>query len=91
MILESTYGDRVHGSESIEQQLIKIVNETFAKGGTTLIPAFAVGRAQALLYALVKLKQTKKIPDLPIFLDSPMVIEATNIMEKWARDITACY
>ena len=79
LIVESTYGDRLHEHEDPETSLEKIINETTKRGGTILVPAFAVGRAQALLYYLAHLKKMKKIPNVPIFLDSPMAINATGI------------
>ncbi len=79
LIVESTYGDRIHEKEDPEDQLAEIINRTAVRGGTVLIPAFAVGRAQTILFHLDRLKQSKQIPDLPIFLDSPMAIDAGEI------------
>jgi len=81
LILESTYGNRLHTKDSIEDQIAKIVNKTVNRDGTILIPAFAVGRTQSILYYLYQLKKNKKIPDIPIFLDSPMAIDATKILQ----------
>ncbi len=81
LLMESTYGDREHPAEDPKEQLATIVRETAAAGGVLLIPAFAVGRAQALLYLLRELQLEGKVPeDLPIHLDSPMAIEATQIV-----------
>ncbi|WP_020407203.1 MBL fold metallo-hydrolase RNA specificity domain-containing protein [Hahella ganghwensis] len=79
LILESTYGDRLHESVDIPQLLADIVNSTAEQGGIVLIPAFAVGRAQALLHLIQELKNTDRIPDLPVYLNSPMAISATEI------------
>lgn len=80
LILESTYGDRLHDVYDPEEKLGEIIRDTAKKGGTVLIPSFAVGRTQAILYHLYKLKQANKIPPLPIFLDSPMATGATAVM-----------
>ncbi|MEI8320790.1 MAG: MBL fold metallo-hydrolase [Alphaproteobacteria bacterium] len=84
LVMESTYGDRLHSTENPEDQLETFINETAARGGTVLIPAFAVGRAQSVLYYISQLKEKKKIPDLPIFLDSPM---AENVTDIYVRHI----
>lgn len=80
LVLESTYGDRMHDKESPELKLKKIITETAKRGGKILIPAFAVGRAQAILYYLYQLKKRNEIPNIPIFLDSPMAIDATKLL-----------
>lgn len=79
LLVESTYGNRRHETEDPEDILEEIINRTAARGGTIVIPAFAVGRAQSLLYHLERLKTAKRIVDLPVFLDSPMAINATEI------------
>jgi metallo-beta-lactamase family protein len=84
VIVESTYGNRRHPDADPGQVLAQIVNETIRRGGSILMPAFAVGRAQALLLLLQRLKAGGAIPqDLPIFLDSPMAIEATAVYRKF--------
>ena len=80
LIVESTYGDRTHPAGDSAEFLADIVGRTARRGGTVVIPAFAVGRAQTLLYHLIKLRAARRIPDLPIFLDSPMAIEAGEIL-----------
>jgi metallo-beta-lactamase family protein len=82
LIVESTYGDRSHGVDDAEQRIAAVVRETAADGGTVLIPSFAVGRAQTLMLALYRLKQRGEIPDLPVFLDSPMAIDATELYRR---------
>lgn len=83
LIIESTYGDRLHTNENPENIIAHTIVETAKSGGTILIPAFAVGRTQAIIYYLHKLKQQKKIPNIPVFLDSPMAINATQILLKY--------
>jgi metallo-beta-lactamase family protein len=79
VVVESTYGDRRHEPVDVLEQLGEVINRTTARGGTVLIPSFAVGRAQALLYGLHLLMQRGVIHHLPVYLDSPMAIDATKI------------
>ncbi|MFE8071862.1 MBL fold metallo-hydrolase [Marinobacteraceae bacterium S3BR75-40.1] len=79
LVLESTYGDRRHEEANPEEQLAQIINDTASRGGIVLIPAFAVGRAQSLLYIISRLKQSMAIPDMPVYLNSPMAIAATEL------------
>lgn len=83
LIMESTYGDRLHEKQSPLDQLEEVVNRAVQRGGTIVIPAFAVGRAQIILYLIYKLKEAKRIPELPVFLDSPMAIDATEIFLRY--------
>ena len=87
LLIESTYGDRLHPTEESVQSLARIINQTFAAGGMILIPSFAVGRTQLLLFYLRELKQNKQIPDLPIVIDSPMARDATSIYAEFPQ----CY
>lgn len=80
LIMESTYGNRLHDTADPMDFIANIVNKTWTRGGTVLIPAFAVGRAQTMLYYLYMLKQKKLIPDVPVYLDSPMAIDATELL-----------
>jgi metallo-beta-lactamase family protein len=80
LLVESTYGDRQHDPQDPESLLADIVNRTARRGGTVLIPAFAVGRAQTLLYYLQRLKAAGRIPNLSVFLDSPMAIDAGDVL-----------
>jgi len=83
VVTESTYGDRRH--ESYEQTVVRfteIVSATLADGGQVIIPAFAVGRTQAVLYELAELIRSGQIPAIPVFIDSPMAIEATSILRR---------
>lgn len=79
LVIESTYGNRKHPEVSAQDALCEVITSTAAKGGSVVVPAFTVGRAQLLLYHLYQLKAAKRIPDLPIFLDSPMAINAGEI------------
>lgn len=80
LLLESTYGDRHHSEMPPEDALADIIDRTVRRGGTLVIPSFAVGRAQLLLYMLYQLKQQKRLPrNLPIYLDSPMASSAVDI------------
>jgi len=79
LVVESTYGDRVHEVIDAEQAFGALINKTIGRGGTVLIPAFAVGRAQLVLHILQRLKARNAIPDIPVYLNSPMAIRATEI------------
>ena len=79
LVVESTYGNRRHASDDAEQTLAVHVNRALGRGGVVVIPAFAVGRAQTLLHYFARMKQRKVIPDVPIFLNSPMAVDATRI------------
>lgn len=83
LVLESTYGNRRHDSQNPLDELKVVVNETYQRGGVLLIPAFAVGRAQSVLYLLARLKKQGDIPDVPVYLNSPMAIRATEIFHKY--------
>lgn len=87
LVLESTYGDRMHEHVNPMDKLGIIINETAKLGGSVLIPAFAVGRAQSLLYYIHQLKKINKIPNLPVYLDSPMAQNATNLMCKYKEEL----
>jgi len=86
LVVESTYGDRTHPAEDAEAALAAVVTRTAARGGSVLIPAFAVGRVQALLHHVARLKRAGRIPDLPVFLDSPMAVEASRVFAAHPRD-----
>jgi metallo-beta-lactamase family protein len=85
LFIESTYGSTSNPAINPEPDLTRIVNETFARGGLLMIPAFAVGRTQGLLYYLRKLMKDDKIPDVPVYVDSPMAISATYLFYKYPR------
>lgn len=78
-LIESTYGDRRHDSYDSKTELAAIILKTIHRGGIVLIPSFAVGRAQTLLHLIAELKQESRIPDVPVYLNSPMAIDATKL------------
>lgn len=82
LVVESTYGDRLHENIDPEESLGRVIKEAAKNGGTVIIPAFALGRAQTILYHLYRLKAAGQISNIPIFLDSPMAQEVTEIMLK---------
>lgn len=83
VIMESTYGNRLHNNENGLEELSDVINSTIRHKGALLIPSFAVGRAQELMHMILKLKQTFHIPDIPVFMDSPMGADATEILNKY--------
>ncbi|MDM4765482.1 MBL fold metallo-hydrolase [Pelomonas sp. SE-A7] len=86
LLIESTYGNRRHPAQDVEQALAQIVQRTLQRNGSLLLPSFAIGRAQALLLVIQRLRERGVIPaDLPIYLDSPMAREATEITLKHGR------
>lgn len=86
LICESTYGDRAHSDIDPEAELTSIITRTAGRGGIVLLPAFAVGRAQILLYVIHKIMGEGRIPKLPVFLNSPMAIKATEIFCKHHKE-----
>ena len=88
IFLESTYGNKLHRKENIETLLTNIITEVIHKKGNLIIPSFAVERLQTLMYILFKLYQKNKIPNIPIFVDSPMgnnVLEVFKRFPKWHK------
>jgi metallo-beta-lactamase family protein len=82
LITESTYGDRLHDSrEQMDEDLARVVNDTYKRGGKLIIPSFALERAQEVIFELKKLKAKKAIPDLPVFVDSPLTVRITDIFK----------
>ncbi len=86
LLVESTYGDRLHPSDDFRARLISLVESTAAQGGSVVIPAFAVGRTQELLYIFRELIQGNRIPSLPVHVDSPMAIDVTDLYRKHHED-----
>lgn len=82
IVVESTYGNRLHDKQDNEAILGETIKRTAARGGIVVIPAFALGRAQGLLYSIWRLKSRGAIPDLPVFLNSPMAIDMTEIYHR---------
>ncbi len=87
LVIESTYGNRLHDKDDPIKELGRIVNETAAKGGMLIIPAFSVARTQTVLYCLYKLKEQNAIPTIPIFLDSPMAIRVTDLFCDFKQEL----
>jgi metallo-beta-lactamase family protein len=88
LFVESTYGNRLHPKEDIENTLSQLIKETIQKKGNLIIPSFAVERLQTLMYLLWKLYKNNKIPNIPIFIDSPMgnnVLEVFKRFPKWHK------
>ena len=79
LVVESTYGDRLHDGRNPIDELARVINETAQRNGVLVIPSFAVGRTQTLLFNIRELEERKKIPLLPIYVDSPMAVQATEI------------
>ena len=79
IVTESTYGNRSHAAGDAAAELEAAVNRTMQRGGTLLLPVFAVGRAQAVLHLLTELRRAGRIPEVPTFLNSPMAVEATDL------------
>ncbi|MDZ4140828.1 MAG: MBL fold metallo-hydrolase [Sideroxydans sp.] len=82
LVLESTYGNRLHDPSDPQIKLAAIINQTVKRKGVVLIPVFAVGRAQELLYYIHLLKSSGAIPDIPVYLNSPMAVDATEIFHN---------
>jgi metallo-beta-lactamase family protein len=78
--MESTYGNRLHPPvEDVEEELAKVVRQCTEEGGKIIIPAFSVGRTQLMVYMLHKLFDQNRIPEIPIYVDSPLAVNATNV------------
>jgi metallo-beta-lactamase family protein len=86
LVCESTYGNRRHPSADAESELAPVIKRVAARGGVIVIPAFAVGRAQALMLHIARLRQRGDIPPLPLFLNSPMALDATEIYHRFHEE-----
>ncbi len=86
LVMESTYGDKLHVEENVFERFEKIINTTVARGGKVIIPAFAVGRTQEVLFILRQLDEEGRLPNVPIYLNSPLAIDATDIYLKYAAE-----
>ncbi len=86
LMVESTYGNRLHGEVSSADQMARIINEAAGRNAPILIPAFAVGRTQEVLYLLRELEEQKRIPILPVIVDSPMASQATQVYNRWNEE-----
>jgi metallo-beta-lactamase family protein len=83
LVVESTYGNRSHDSVSVLEQLESVLRRTFARGGVLLVPAFAVGRAQQMIFMMDELVTNGRLRPFPIHLDSPMAVDATRIYARY--------
>lgn len=86
LVTESTYGDREHLNDSVEDALGEVIRRVAARTGVVVIPAFAVARAQMLLHHIARLRQREAIPRLPVYLDSPMAIDVTELYRRFRRE-----
>ena len=86
LVLESTYGNRLHQRVDVQTKLAEIINSTVSHGGTVLVPAFAIGRTQELLFLLRQLSEKRLIPKLPIYVDSPMALDAMAAYTRYSTD-----
>ncbi len=86
LLLESTYRNRVHPAEDASDNLARIINDGVERGGMILVPAFAVGRTQELIWRIHELEESSRIPRLPVYIDSPMALNATEIFCKHPED-----
>ena len=97
VVMESTYGDRLHETKEPDyvEELTAIIQDTFARGGNVVIPCFAVGRTQELLFFLRQIKEERRVtinPDFEVYVDSPLAVEATQIFDKnFDRNIEQCF
>ncbi|MDP2721867.1 MAG: MBL fold metallo-hydrolase [Bacteroidales bacterium] len=83
LFVESTYGDREHSDEPTEDILLRIINDSLLKHGPLFVSSFTVDRAQDFMYILWKLKQANKMPDIPVYLDSPMGVDVSKLFLKY--------
>lgn len=83
VVVESTYGNKRHDARDPGEALAEIFRRAFARGGSVIIPAFAVGRAQLLLYYIALLKASGKIPNVPVYLNSPMAADVTRLFRRY--------
>jgi metallo-beta-lactamase family protein len=87
LLLESTYGDRAHPPDDGGARLAEIVNTVAGRGGTLIIPAFAIGRVEEVIYWLKRLEEQKQVPPLPVFVDSPMAARALEFYARRADEL----
>ena len=87
LLVESTYGNRVHAEDDDGSQLAEVIGKTAARGGRVIVPAFAIGRVEELIYWVKRLEEQGRIPVLPVFVDSPMAIEALARYTERLREL----
>ena len=88
LVMESTYGNREHPHDDVRPHLAKIIRDTVKRGGSVVVPAFAVERTQKFLFLIKELMESGDIPRVPVFTDSPMAIKAVEIFMKYADEFT---
>jgi metallo-beta-lactamase family protein len=86
LLVESTYGNKLNPITDVETELTKIIQEGYNNNGVIIVPAFAVGRTQLLIYYFQKLMETGRVPSMPIYIDSPMAISVTDLYERYANE-----
>jgi metallo-beta-lactamase family protein len=86
LVMESTYGNRVHPHDDVRPHLAEIISQTVRRGGSVVVPAFAVERTQKFLFLIKELMESSQIPRVPVFIDSPMAIKAVEIFVKYAEE-----
>ena len=86
IVVESTYGNRLHPTVDVEAELAAALQPVLARGGVAVVPAFAVGRAQALLHAIARLQADGRLPDAPVYLNSPMASDVTALYQRFPDD-----
>lgn len=86
VLIESTYGDRLHVKDDPFVAIEQVVNKTIANGGSVLFPAFAVGRSQVLMHILAELRHQERIPNVPIYVNSPMATDVTDMYLRYASE-----
>lgn len=85
LIIESTYGDRVHKNNDPKEALLEVIKETYNRGGILMVPSFAVERTQEMIYLIHLLKEEESIPNIPVYLDSPMGVKSTLVFDKYPK------
>lgn len=86
LVMESTYGNRAHPHDNVRPRLAEIISQTVNRGGSVVVPAFAVERTQKFLFLLKELMESNQVPRVPVFVDSPMAIKAVEIFMKYAEE-----
>ena len=87
LLVESTYGDRTHEADDDGARLAEIITTTIAGGGKVIIPAFAIGRVEEVIYWLKRLEEARRIPTVPVYVDSPMAVDALRHYANHSRDL----
>jgi metallo-beta-lactamase family protein len=87
LLVESTYGNRIHEDDDDGERLARIVSETIERGGKVIIPSFAIGRVEEVLYWLGRLEEENRIPKVPVFVDSPMAVEALKLYQERLHEL----